>query len=179
MDPPVHAPGDGRFVELKGQQERDHQRRDEERDHDRFDRHLGPKRDRTDERTPDEQVDDTEEHGRGERRQRNAIEVEPAGVRQIDDAEAAQEFGQRIPAESDESPEHERMHQAGQRPLADGLTLKNDVEEKAAGAEAEIGRAECVGRRRDQLNTPRHLRREGADAGQEEEPEGDGLHHVF
>src|SRR5436190_1732019 len=83
----------------------------------------------------------------------------------------------KVPAERDEAPEHERVHEPGQRTLLDGLSLEDDVEEEAAGAHAELIEGEGVGCRGDQLDATRHLRREGADEGQQQDPESDGLHN--
>ena len=47
----------------------------------------------------------------------SAIGVEPAGVREVDDAEAVEELGERVAAERDEAPEHERVHR-GRRTAA-------------------------------------------------------------
>ena len=86
------------------------------------------------------------QHGRGERRQREAVGVKPAGVRQIDDAEAVEEFGERVAAERDEAPEHERVREAGERPLPDRPPLQQDVDEEAAWSGSRGGRGRrCCG----------------------------------
>jgi hypothetical protein len=177
VDPPVHAPDRAPLLELEGQQECDHQRRDEQRDNDRFDRHLRAERHRPDDRAADQQIGDAEQHSARERRQREAVEVKPAGMRKVGDAEAEDEFGERVAAERHEAPEHERVHEAGERALLDGPPLQDHIDDEAVDAEAEVGGRESVGDRRDQLNAPRHLRGKRADAGKQKDPEGGGLHH--
>ena len=124
------------------------------------------------------QIADAEQDGGRKRRQRQAVGMKPAGLRQVDDAEAVEELGQRVAAERDEAPEHERVHQAGERPLLDGPPLQQDVDDEAAGAEAEVVERKGVGSRGDQLNAARDLGRERAQERQEEDPEREGGHVV-
>ena len=95
----------------------DHQRRDEQRDDDRLDRDVLAETDRPHEGAPDEQVDDADQHRDRKRREHDPVRGKPAAVRQVDDAETAQELDGRVAAERDEAPEHERVRQAGDRTL--------------------------------------------------------------
>jgi len=54
--------------------------------------------------------------------------------------------------------------------------LQHDVEKETFEAEREIVDGEGVGRRRDQLDAPRHLSGEGSDKRQKQEPEREGSH---
>ena len=95
-------------------------------------------RGRTEDRAPHEQKQDAAEHGRGKRHQHDAIGEEPARVRQVGDAEAAEEFDDRVAAERDEAPEHERVRQSDDRPLADRAHLQHDVDEEPLQAAAHV-----------------------------------------
>ena len=66
VHPPVHAPADRCLVEPPRQQEGHHQRRDEQANHDRLDRDVRAQCNGTDERPPNEQIDDA---ARARRRQ--------------------------------------------------------------------------------------------------------------
>ncbi len=123
---------------------------------------FGAERDRPHERAADEQIRDAEQHRGGKRRQRQAIGMKPATVREIDEAEAVEEFREGVAAERDEAPEHERVHETGERPLLDGPPLQQDVDHEAAGSESGIVEGEGLRSRGNQLDAARHLRRERA-----------------
>ena len=137
-------------------------------------------RDRPDERAADEQVDDAGEDGDGKRRQRRrGRRGTSACSREVDDAEAVQELDGRVAAERDEAPEHERVRQAGDRPLADRLALQDDVERGSAVTRKPSWSSEKVfGAGGDQADARRHLRREGADEQQHQDPEDERLPYV-
>ena len=160
-----------RLVEPPRQQKRHHQRGDEQADDDRFDRDRRAEPDRPHEGAPDEQVHDAGQHRDRKRRQHDAVRREPAAVRQIDDAEAVEKLDGRVAAECDESPEHERVRQAGDRTLDDRLSLADDVDEEAGDSESEVVERERVGSRRNQADARRDLRGEGADEDDDEQPE--------
>ena len=90
--------------------------------------------------------------------------------------EAVQELDGRVAAERDETPEHERVRHAGDRPLRDRLALKRTSRTKPLDAEAEVVEGKGVGRGGDQPDARRHLRRERADERDEQQPEDERFH---
>jgi hypothetical protein len=172
VDPLRHRP----LLQPEREEVGDHQRGDEQPDDDRLDRYLRAQSDRTHERPANQQKEDAAEDRHGKRRQRDAICREPGGVREIDDAEAAQEFGQRVAAERDEPPEHEGVRDAGNRPLADRSHLKDDVHQKAVDPKPEVVEGKRLGGDGNQLNATCDLRREGSDGRHEQQPERESGH---
>jgi hypothetical protein len=112
----------------------------------------------------------------GERSEHETVRVEPAGAGEIDDAEAVEKFGDGVPAERDEAPEHERVRQAGDGPLDDGLSLAHDVDEEALRAKTEVVDREGIGGGRDQADARRDLRGEQAGEHQHQDPEDERSH---
>ena len=74
----------------------DHQRRDEQRDDDRFRRYRCAQPDGRTNARRNEQVEDADKDADRKRRERDTVRLEPARVRQIDDAEAVQELDGRV-----------------------------------------------------------------------------------
>jgi hypothetical protein len=54
--------------------------------------------------------------------------------------------------------------------------LREDVDEKPTDAEAELIDRKVIGRRRDQADARRDLRREGAGEGEKQDPENESSH---
>ena len=119
---------------------------------------------------------DAAEDANRERRQQQPICMEPAGVRQVDDAEAAEELDGRVEAEGHEAPEDEGVRGARDRPLADGAALPDDVDEKATDSEAEVVGAEGIGGADNQADACRDLRSERAHEDDHEQPEQQRFH---
>ena len=135
-----------------------------------------PEPDRPHERAADQQVDDAGEHARRQTASARPIGGEPAGVREVDDAEAVQEFGERVAAERDEAPEHERVRDAGSRPLGDRPALQDHVDRKRLTRNPRWSRENVFGRGGNQADARRDLRREGADEDEEQQPEDERCH---
>src|SRR6185503_20431472 len=108
--------------------------------------------------------------------QDDAVNGKPAAVRQIDDAEAAQELDGCVSTERDKSPEHQGVREAGTRPLDDGLSLTDDVDEKPCEAEPEVVEGERIGCCGNQARARRDLRGKRADENDHEQPEQQGGH---
>jgi hypothetical protein len=89
-------------------------------------------------------------------------------VREVDDPEAVRELDDGVPAESDKSPEHERVRHAHHRPFADGLALKQHVQDEALDAEPGLVERKRAGTGGNEAETGRHLRRESANEQQEQ-----------
>src|SRR5262245_8801426 len=69
------------------------------------------------------------------------------------------------------------MRQANDRPLRDRLTLQQHVDEESAEADADSIDRERVGRRSNQPDARRHLGDEHAPEDDDQQPEGQRLHH--
>src|SRR5262245_38548116 len=99
---------------------------------------MGAERNRPHEGSPDQEVRDPDEDRDRERHKESSVRLENPGAREINDAQAVEKLHDRVACERDESPEDERMHEPGGRPLADGSCLQDDVEEKAFEAEGNV-----------------------------------------
>jgi len=98
------------------------------------------------------------------------------GLAGLGDAEAAEDFDQRVAAERDEAPEHQRVREARHRPLADRPRLQQDVEHEAPQAPPEVLQRQLPRRGGDKADARGKLRREGAHERDEKDPEGERLH---
>ncbi len=81
-----------------------------------------------------------------------------------------------VAAERHESPEHERVGQAGGGTLDDRLPLADDVDEKSGDSESEVIEGKRVGSGRDQADACRDLRGKRPDEDDDEQPEQQRCH---
>ena len=148
-----------------------------QRDHDRLERDLGPEPDRPHERAADEQVDDAGEDADRKRRQDDAVGVEPAGLPSDRRCPGRAGTRRRVAAEGDEPPEHERVRQAGDGPLANRLPLQHDVDEEPRRTRCRAGRARtCLARRRSAGRACATCAAKAPRKSEQQDPERDDLH---
>src|SRR6185503_5535010 len=87
-----------------------------------------------------------------------------------------EELGHRVAAERHEAPEHDRVRQTGEGPFADGLALKDDVDQEAGRTETGTLERERVGGGCNQANARGDLRHERACEDQYQSPEDQRFH---